>query len=60
MSKIYERISNPAEMRKIEILQSELTKQRSLIDYLAKTMNIEMPKEEESEEFNLIGAQKEV
>lgn len=55
MSKVYERISNPAEMRKIEILQSELAKQRLLIDYLAKTMNIEIPEEEEkSEELNLI------
>ena len=55
MSKIYERISNPAEMRKIEILQSELAKQRLLIDYLAKTMNIEIPEEEiKSEELNLI------
>ena len=56
MSKIYERISNPAEMRKIEILQSELAKQRLLIDYLTKTMNIEIPEEEEekSEELNLI------
>lgn len=57
MSKIYERVSNPVEMRKIEILQSELIKQRLLIDYLAKTMNIEMPEEEKSKEFNLIDTQ---
>lgn len=46
MQKIFERIANLAEKRRLEWLQAQMEKQAGILDYIAMMADVEIPSEE--------------